>query len=180
MEQSQQQLLQWLFATAQGNKQAFEQLYQATSGKLFSVSLHLLRRNDWAEDVLQDAYVRIWHNAGDYHAEKGSVMSWMISITRYRALDLLKSRRVKAEHLDLSEELPDEVQPGEAIGLVRDKVKLDDCMQGLADEHRQSIQLAYFNGLSHQEITAHTGSPLGSVKSWIRRGLTQLKRCLEA
>lgn len=184
MEQTQQQLLQWLYATAQGNKQAFEQLYQATSGKLFSVSLHLLRRNDWAEDVLQDAYVRIWHNAGDYHAEKGSVMSWMISITRYRALDLLKSRRVKAEHLDISDELPDEmadeVQPGEAIGLVRDRVKLDDCMQGLTDEHRQSIQLAYFNGLSHQEITEHTGSPLGSVKSWIRRGLTQLKRCLEA
>lgn len=184
MEHSQQQLLQWLYATAQGNKDAFGKLYQATSGKLFSVSLHLLRRNDWAEDVLQDAYVRIWHSAADYHAEKGSVMTWMISITRYRALDILKSRRVKAEHLDISDQLEDdagnEVQPGEAIGLVREKVKLDDCMQGLTDEHRQSIQLAYFNGLSHQEITEHTGSPLGSVKSWIRRGLTQLKRCLEA
>jgi len=64
--------------------------------------------------------------------------------------------------------------------LVREKVKLDDCMQGLSDEHRQSIQLAYFNGLSHHEITQHTGSALGTVKSWIRRGLTQLKRCLEA
>lgn len=183
MEQSQQQLLQWLYATAQGNKQAFEQLYLATSGKLYSVSLHLLRRNDWAEDVLQDAFVRIWHNAADYHVQKGSVMSWMISITRYRALDLLKSRRVKAEHVDISEQLPednDDIQPGEVIGLVREKVKLDECMHGLTDEHRQSIQLAYFNGLSHQEITEHTGSPLGSVKSWIRRGLVQLKRCLEA
>lgn len=180
MEHSQQQLLQWLYATAQGNKDAFGQLYQATSGKLFSVSLHLLRRNDWAEDVLQDAFVRIWHNAADYHADKGSVMSWMISITRYRALDILKSRRVKAEHLDITDELVADIQPGEVMGLVREKVKLDDCMQGLTDEHRQSIQLAYFNGLSHQEITEHTGSPLGSVKSWIRRGLTQLKRCLEA
>ena len=184
MEQSQQQLLQWLYATAQGNKHAFEQLYEATSGKLFSVSLHLLRRHDWAEDVLQDAFVRVWHNAADYHAEKGSVMSWMISITRSRALDLLQSRRVKAEHLDITapelELSSDEVQPGEVIGLVREKVKLDDCMQGLSEEHRQSIQLAYFNGLSHQEITTHTGSALGTVKSWIRRGLTQLKRCLEA
>ncbi|WP_082628935.1 sigma-70 family RNA polymerase sigma factor [Alishewanella sp. WH16-1] len=184
MDQSQQQLLQWLYDTAQGNREAFAKLYQASSGKLFSVSLHLLRRHDWAEDVLQDAFVRIWHNAADYHAEKGSVMSWMISITRYRALDLLKSRRVKWEHVDISEpandQSTDEIPLGEVIGLAREKVKLDDCMSSLTDDHRVSIQLAYFNGLSHQEITEHTGSALGSVKSWIRRGLTQLKRCLEA
>ncbi|MAD76894.1 MAG: RNA polymerase subunit sigma-70 [Rheinheimera sp.] len=179
METTQQQLLEWLYATANGNRAAFEKLYQASSGKLFSVSLHLLRRHDWAEDVLQDAFVRIWHNAADYHAEKGTVMTWMISITRYRALDLLKSRRIKAEHLDVTDELPDEVKTGEVLGLTREKVKLDDCMEALVPEQRQSIQLAYLNGLSHHEITEHTGSPLGTVKSWIRRGLTQLKRCLE-
>ncbi|WP_214000154.1 sigma-70 family RNA polymerase sigma factor [Arsukibacterium sp.] len=179
METSQQQLLEWLYATANGNRSAFEKLYQACSGKLFSVSLHLLRRHDWAEDVLQDAFVRIWHNAADYHADKGTVMTWMISITRYRALDLLKSRRIKAEHIDVTDDLAAEIKPGEVLGLTREKVKLDECMEALVPEQRQSIQLAYLNGLSHYEITEHTGSPLGTVKSWIRRGLTQLKRCLE-
>ena len=150
-------------------------LWEAATGVLFSGDIV------YDGPLIEDTY---HSNAADYHAEKGSVMSWMISITRYRALDLLKSRRVKAEHLDISEpehdQTSNEVQPGEVIGLVREKVKLDDCMQGLSDEHRQSIQLAYFNGLSHQEITEHTGSALGTVKSWIRRGLTQLKRCLEA
>ncbi|GHG60521.1 RNA polymerase sigma factor [Alishewanella longhuensis] len=184
MEQSQQQLLQWLYATSQGNKEAFANLYKATSGKLFSVCIQLLRRNDWAEDVLQDAYVKIWHNAGEYHADKGNVMTWMISITRYRALDLLKSRRVKLEQTDSEAQINDqasaEALTGEQLGLVREKVKLDDCMSVLSEDHRISIQLAYFNGLSHQEITEHTGTALGSVKSWIRRGLVQLKRCLES
>lgn len=184
MEPSHEQLLQWLYASAQGNKQAFESLYEATSGKLFSVCLHLMRRKEWAEDVLQDAYVRIWHNAIDYHADKGSVMSWMISIARYRALDVLKAQRVRSEHLGVGDsniDREDEDMPvGEAIGLARDKSKLDDCMQGLTKDHRQSIQLAFFNGLSHQEITHFTGSPLGSVKSWVRRGLMLLRRCLDS
>lgn len=184
MQNPQQQLLQWLAQSAQGDRDAFANLYQATSGKLYAVSYYLLKRTDWAEDVLQDAFVKIWHNASEYHAEKGSVMSWMISITRYRALDLLKSRRVKLTHLDIHEpefEQADEEAPmGELLGLAQEKRKLNNCLSQLSNEHRHSIQLAYFHGLSHQEITDHTGFALGSIKSWIRRGLLQLKRCLAA
>lgn len=176
----QDQLIQWLQATAQGDKNAFAQLYKATSGKLFAVSLQLLRRRDWAEDVLQDAFVRIWHNAADYHTDKGTVMTWMISITRYRALDLIKTRQFKAEHIELDPDWTPLADEGESRSLATEKVKLDDCMSGLEAEHRQSIYLAFVNGLTHQEITSHTGAPLGSVKSWIRRGLARLKRCLEA
>lgn len=175
----QEQLIQWLQATAQGDKNAFAQLYKATSGKLFAVSLQLLRRRDWAEDVLQDAFVRIWHNAADYHTDKGTVMTWMISITRYRALDLIKTRQFKAEHIELDPDWHPEAE-ADQDGLGKEKVKLDDCMSALDAEHRQSIYLAFVNGLTHKEITCHTGAPLGSVKSWIRRGLARLKRCLEA
>ncbi|KKL01963.1 sigma-70 family RNA polymerase sigma factor [Rheinheimera mesophila] len=176
----QEQLIHWLQATAQGDKNAFEQLYKATSAKLFAVSLQLLRRRDWAEDVLQDAFVRIWHNAADYHTDKGTVMTWMISITRYRALDLIKTRQFKAEHIELDPDWSPEDSEGEPVSLTREKVKLDECMSALEAEHRQSIYLAFVNGLTHHEITSHTGAPLGSVKSWIRRGLARLKRCLEA
>lgn len=176
----QEQLIHWLQATAQGDKNAFAQLYKATSGKLFAVSLQLLRRRDWAEDVLQDAYVRIWHNAADYHTDKGTVMTWMISITRYRALDLIKTRQFKAEHIELDPDFSPDEHGDEPSALAREKVKLEHCMSALEAEHRQSIYLAFVNGLTHQEITNHTGAPLGSVKSWIRRGLARLKRCLEA
>ena len=121
----QDQLIQWLQATAQGDKNAFAQLYKATSGKLFAVSLQLLRRRDWAEDVLQDAFVRIWHNAADYHTDKGTVMTWMISITRYRALDLIKTRQFKAEHIELDPDWSPLADEGESRSLATEKVKLD-------------------------------------------------------
>lgn len=176
----QQQLLEWLRASAQGDQAAFESLYHATSAKLFAVSLQLMRRRDWAEDVLQDAFIKIWHNAGDYHTEKGTVMTWMISITRYRALDLLKSRKVKAEHIELDESWMEALQTGEFTDPAADKARLEFCMESLESDHRQSIYLAFVNGLSHQEITQYISAPLGSIKSWIRRGLAKLKRCLEA
>lgn len=175
----QQQLLELLRATALGDRKAFEQLYQATSAKLFAVSLQLMRRRDWAEDVLQDAFIKIWHNAGDYHTEKGTVMTWMISITRYRALDLLKSRHMKAEHIELDSDWMEALHTGEFAEPTSDKARLEYCMEGLETDHRQSIYLAFVNGLSHHEITQYINAPLGSIKSWIRRGLVKLKRCLE-
>ena len=132
------------------------------------------------EVLIKYKFIKIWHNAGDYHTEKGTVMTWMISITRYRALDLLKSRKVKAEHIELDESWMEALHTGEFADPAADKARLEFCMEGLESDHRQSFYLAFVNGLSHQEITQHTGSALGTVKSWIRRGLTQLKRCLEA
>lgn len=175
----QQHLIELLKATAIGDRKAFEQLYQATSAKLFAVSLQLLRRHDWAEDLLQDVFIKVWHNASDYHTEKGTVMTWMISITRYRALDLLKSRHMKAEFIELDSDWIETLQSGDFAAPDVDKSRIDVCMDSLESEHRQSIYLAYINGLSHQEITQYIDAPLGSIKSWIRRGLVKLKRCLE-
>lgn len=173
--------LRLLSATAQGDRQAFASLYQQSSGKLYAISLQMLRRRDWAEEAVQEAYVRIWHNAGDYQQEKGTVLTWMISIVRYRALDMLravKSRReTAAEELN---EVEDEQSPEQNLYAERDRVRIDRCMDKLEGQQRDAIQLAYFRGLTHVEVGDQMATPLGTVKTWIRRGLERLKRCLES
>lgn len=176
--------LSLLMRTAEGDAVAFRQLYDQTSGKLYAVSLGMMKRRDLAEDAVQDAFVRIWHNAGEYRAEKGVVLTWMISIVRYRCLDLLRSSKARREHLtdgdlDLVAEPEDHDTPEGALNAGRARVHIDQCLDELEDQQRHAIQLAYFRGMTHQEVCSQLDLPLGSVKSWIRRGLQQLKRCLE-
>lgn len=168
-------LLGLLGATAQGNQQAFSDLYQQTAPRLYAVVLKMLPRKDWADEVLQDSYLKIWQHAGDYHADKGSVLNWMISVCRYRAIDLLRHQKVRKEVSADYEQLP-----GDAAG-EPDQIpeRLDLCLEQLDDNQRHSIFLAYFFGLSHREIVDRLRQPLGTVKSWIRRGLLVLRRCLE-
>ena len=182
MDDSHQHYLRLLSATAQGDRQAFSELYHDTAGKLYAISLQMLRRRDWAEDAVQEAYVRIWHNTGEYQQEKGTVLTWMISIVRYRALDMLRATKSRRE-VD-SDDYPDEAEDHQSPELElyekRERVRIDKCMDHLEGPQRQAIHLAYFKGLTHIEVCDHLESPLGSVKSWIRRGLERLKRCLES
>ena len=175
--------LRLLSATAQGDRQAFASLYQATSGRLLAVGMQMLQSRDLAEDALQEAFVKIWHNAGEYRDERGTVLTWMTSIIRYRALDMLRSKKSRRE--DEFSDGESEAQEDERAGpdytfyLDRDRAKIDDCMDHLDKPQADAIQLAYFRGFTHQEVCGHLDSPLGSVKSWIRRGLQLLKRCIE-
>ncbi|MFQ3236946.1 MAG: RNA polymerase sigma factor (sigma-70 family) [Paraglaciecola sp.] len=173
-----EELLHLLGATAQGDKQAFATLYQATSKQLYAVSLKMLTRKELAEEALQEAYVRIWHNAGEYRVGKGSVLTWMVSIVRYRALDILRYNKVRKEEDLMDNDTVDPHQPGLISGA--EQHLLDKCLQELDLQQRQAIHLAYFNGLSHHEVVKHLDSPLGTIKSWIRRGLTSLQRCITA
>lgn len=175
--------LRLLGATAQGDRAAFEQLYNELGGRLYAVSLQLLRQRDLAEDAVQEAFVRIWHNAGEYQQDKGLVLTWMISIVRYRALDMLRATKRRRETSSDDEEFDepvDERGPHTELFEQRDRVRIDNCMDHLDHTQREAIQLAYFKGFTHQEVCSHLDSPLGSVKSWIRRGLERLKRCLES
>lgn len=168
--------LKLLRATAAGQQQAFKQLYEATSSQLYAVSFKMLKHKELAEEAVQEAYVRIWHNASEYQLGKGTVLTWMISIVRYRVIDLIRYHKVRHE-LGLQE------QDTEIEHLAIDSndavpKKLDECIDELDSEQKQALHFAYFNGLSHQEVSASMNSPLGSVKSWIRRGLQSLQRCL--
>ena len=175
-----------LHACAQGRQAAFQELYKAVSPQLYAVLLRILKRRDLAEEALQDALLSVWRNAGSYAADKGALMTWMVSICRYRALDMLRRERREVSldldgeadaGMDLSDAGEGAAQAG-AISKAEER-KLDDCMQRLNEGQRDSLRLAYVDGCTHEEIAVKVGSPVGTVKSWVRRGLEALKRCLE-
>jgi RNA polymerase sigma-70 factor, ECF subfamily len=167
---------------ALGNQQAFADLYRATSAKLFGVTLRILRREDWAEEVLQESYVNIWNHAGDYAVQKSAPLTWMTSIVRNRSLDWLRRPRQEnsGEEYDIALEAWQDETPGplERLTAARDASALADCLGTLDNRQRQTIMLAFFHGLSHSELAAHLRQPLGTIKTWVRRGLERLKNCL--
>ena len=168
------------------DRPAFERLYRATSAHLFSVSLRILRNESRADEVLQEAYVNIWHNAVGYNAAAGTPMTWMINIVRNKSIDLLRARK---SELASTTELDDEAlavaadSAAEPQRLLDDslvKARIDECMLALTATQRQALALAYYRGMVHTEIASTLNTPLGTAKGWVRRGLDQLKSCLEA
>jgi RNA polymerase sigma-70 factor (ECF subfamily) len=168
-----------LARSAQGDRAAFQRLYQASAAKLHGVALRILRRGDWAEEVLQECYVSIWTRAGDYRAGLSAPMTWMTSIVRNRCLDWLR-RPAPEVGVETLEEL-ESGNPGPLAELERakDAQALARCLGGLEARQRQAIALAFYDGLSHAELASHLRQPLGTVKTWVRRGLLRLKSCLE-
>jgi len=178
-EKLNQQYLKWLYAIAQKDRQAFQNLYEASAGKLLAIACKLLNRQDLAEEIVQDTFIKVWHNAATYHTERGSVMTWLVSIVRNRCIDELRHQKVHHNHSnDLP--LPADINPNVLETATDNDSKLYRCMDLLQGAQRQTIQLAYFYGLTHQEIMKHLEAPLGSIKSWIRRGLESLKRCVKS
>lgn len=180
------ELLDLLARTGAGDRAAFAQLYERTAGRLYAVSYQLLQRKESAEEAVQDAYIKVWHNAAGFQADKGSVMAWMVSIVRYGSLDLLKAQKVRGERgsaaAGASEEAASDdrsATPDYQFSHDRARAKIDHCLETLESRQRSAIALAYFQGLTHAEVCEHMAEPQGTVKSWIRRGLDHLKRCLE-
>lgn len=180
-----QQLSQWLAAAALRDARAFQRLYQATAPKLFGFALRILGKRELAEEAVQDAYVAIWHAAGSYQAQLAAPLTWMAAIVRNKALDILR-RSDDAVELDAPQfdsEILNAMQdpqrtPIERLQLSGEARALAHCMSALEGLHRQAIGLAYFHDLSHSEIAAQLSLPIGTVKTWIRRGLEKLKTCL--
>lgn len=166
------------------DQRAFAQLYRLTSAKLYAVAVRILRRDDWAEDVLQESFVNIWNHVGEYSSSKSAPMTWMTAIVRNRALDWLRRPNLEHGREDyelLVNEVADEAHGPEALlALVRDAGALAECLQELPGRQRQCIALAYVHGLSHGELAQHLREPLGTVKTWIRRGLDRLKACMDS
>lgn len=160
---------------------ALEQLYSRTASPLLGFALRLLRRRELAEEVLQDSFVSIWQHAGEYRREYAQPMTWMIAIVRNRALDQLRRRGEQMGSLDEQDTAEiEDPDPGPAQRLIdtQDRRLLGHCMKELDGVQRQAIALAYFRGLSHGEMADHLSVPLGTVKTWVRRGLARLRDCL--
>lgn len=174
-------LTELLTAAARGERAAFAALYAETSPQLFAVALRILRRRDWAEDVLQEAYVSVWRRARDYDATKGSVFTWMTSIVRNRAIDMLRRDRGTTP-LDEAPGRETWADPGpdplSATLASAEARRVRGCLDTLEGKQREAIVVAYFEGLTQEELAQRLSAPLGTVKSWVRRGLLRLKECL--
>ena len=171
-----------LAACARRDRAAFGRLYNATSAKLYGIAVRILRREDWAEEVLQECYVSIWAHAPKYRAALAAPMTWMTSIVRNRCLDWLRRPRPEVSDADGTlAESAESAGPGPLAELERakDAQALAGCLKGLEGKQRQAIALAFYDGLSHAELASHLREPLGTVKTWVRRGLLRLKSCLE-
>jgi RNA polymerase sigma-70 factor (ECF subfamily) len=180
-----QQLRSLLAAVARREAAAFRALYDATSPKLFGFALRILNRKELAEEVLQESFVSVWNNAGSYQAGLAAPMTWMTTIVRNRAYDLL--RRVDATveidantfDKDVMEALESsEPSPFDALSMDADAKALAQCFSRLEGLHRQAIALAFYHDLSHSEVAERMKLPLGTVKTWVRRGLERLRTCL--
>lgn len=174
-----------LAAVALGDRKAFRTLYDATSARLFGFALRILKKDELAEEALQEAFVSIWHAASSYQVHLSAPLTWMAAIVRNKALDIRRRSpaglevALATEDYDPVEALQDSAAgPQELAQLSRDAVALAGCMERLASRQRQAIGMAYLHDLSHSEVAAQLSLPLGTVKTWIRRGLDRLRDCL--
>ena len=197
LETPNDKLKKLLRATAQGDGAAFRTLYDDTSARLFAVALAMMRDNSLAEDVLQDSFVQVWHRASEYHAERGSVLTWLTTIVRYRAIDLLRKRGregpanktppIDVDPLDIDylanrHHNDDETPTGPLASAIsfEEQINLHNCVERLSNSQQRSVALAFFNGFTHQELADCLAEPLGTIKSRLRRSLMRLKDCLES
>jgi RNA polymerase sigma-70 factor (ECF subfamily) len=168
---------------ASGQQAALRELYELTVAKLFGLARLILRNSADAEEVVCDTYVQVWDSAQRFEPERGSVLGWMLTICRSRALDLLRQRRSRARTVERfgrqSREELDEAAPDLLLDALQEGTSVQRALAALSPIRRQLVTLAFLQGLSHQQIVAQTGLPMGTVKSHIRRALTVLRRELK-
>lgn len=165
---------------ALGDRQAFRALYEATAPDICGLLHSMLEQADAVDDALQDTYVKVWHRAGDYHAERGQVNTWIASIARYLAIDVLRSRQRRPESDVALASLPDlQSNTLDEVSTDAEFARLAACLETLTGDQQQTISLAFFRGYTHEEVASVVDTPLGTVKAWMRRGLRKLRECLE-
>lgn len=174
-------LAETLTRVGQGDRAALEELYRRASAKLFGVILRILRDKGEAEEVLQEVFVTIWRRADTYEPAKGAALTWMAAIARNRAIDRLRSRKDRSAPIEDAAALPDPT-PG-AVDLLEadDRYrKLADCLHGLEPRTAAVIRQAFFDGSTYEALAKQTDTPLGTMKSRIRRGLMALRSCMDS
>lgn len=183
-----QRLVELLQRVSLRDHAAFKQLYDLTSAHMYGVALRFVRKREIADEILQEAFISIWQQAGSYASTLSTPMTWMISVVRNKALDRLRRVKLEASHSCESEEEAGEFsledrelgkESEELLESAAERIALRRCVTLLDPPQRQSLALVYYNGLSHAELAAHLQVPLGTAKAWVRRGLERLRTCLE-
>jgi RNA polymerase sigma factor (sigma-70 family) len=175
-----QRLVETLVAVGDEDRSAFRTLYSLTSAKLFGVCLRICGDRQAAEDVLSDVYFTIWKRAGAFEPGRASPISWLATIARNRAIDWRRaSGRAPTARIDEIAEIADErISAEESLLLDERSSQLSLCLDQLDERQRNAIRTAFFDGLTYAELASRDAVPLGTMKSWVRRGLLRLKDCL--
>jgi len=180
MLETSRDLVDLLARVAGRDQHAFASLYRATSAKLYGIVIGILVRRSLADEALQEIYVRIWERAADFDATRGSAIAWMAAIARYRALD--EVRRLKTTPVV---ELPEGFDVADDTVTALDALERSErlravltCLDGLDGEKREAVLLAYYRGASREWLSQRYGRPVATIKTWLRRSLSQLRLCL--
>lgn len=176
-----QEIENWIAKVGLGDRASFEQLYRATSAKLFGITLRVLKDRTEAEEALQESYVKIWRNAQRYHVNGLSPMSWLITIARNTAIDRLRARKSSAATggSDVMEAVPDTAPGPEALAVrSSDVAALGVCLAELNSAHAEAVRGAYLDGMTYAELAQSAGVPINTMRTWLRRSLIKLKECL--
>jgi RNA polymerase sigma-70 factor (ECF subfamily) len=169
-----------LQACARGDRVALQSLYAATAPQLFGLALSILRRRELAEDVMQDSFILAWRHAHSFDPGRGTAMAWLARIVRNQCFDVMRRRGREAPLDDGFMDSWEDPAPGPAdlTALSHDAQRLRACLDELDEGPRNSMILAYYEGLTFAQVADRIAVPLGTVKSWIRRGLIQLRACM--
>ncbi|RST32131.1 sigma-70 family RNA polymerase sigma factor [Sphingomonas ginkgonis] len=168
---------------ADGDRQALQTVYEMTSAKLFGICFRILGDAEEAEDALQEVYVSLWRRAGSFDPDRASPISWLASFARNRAIDRLRSARRSRDTapIEAAANVGDDRPSAFAVAAqTEEETRLHRCLDTLEEHSRVSIRTAFFDGLTYSQLAGRAEVPLGTMKSWIRRGLQQLRACLEA
>ena len=167
-------------AIGRGDRGALTQLYQRTSAKLYGICLRILRDEGEAEDVLQEVFVSVWRNASRFDPSRASPITWLAVMARNRAIDRLRSRKAGSASIEEAAELAsDEPSALDLLETEQQAGRLHDCLKELEERPQAMIRAAFLDGATYSQLSERENVPLGTMKSWIRRGLQRLKGCLE-
>jgi len=170
----------WMLAMARGDRAAFAALFEAEAGRLIAIARRIVRRQDLAEEAVQDGFVSAWQSAARFDPQRGSARAWLTTIVRNRALNLIRNdARLEFHDAEDVAAIGDRAADAmAALNQLSDRDALKSCLGALDEPKRQAILLCYVTGLDHGEVAATMKAPLGTVKSWIRRGVIALQECL--
>jgi RNA polymerase sigma factor (sigma-70 family) len=170
-----------LVHAGRGDQQAFAALYQRTSSKLFGVCLRMLGERHEAEEVLQETYITVWRRAAGFDATRGSAITWLVTLARNKAIDRLRQHRERllGDPLLLEEIADTRPTPPADTETSQERERLQRCLDALEPSQRSAVREAFFTGATYNELATRCKVPLGTMKSWIRRSLLQLRTCLE-
>jgi RNA polymerase sigma-70 factor (ECF subfamily) len=181
-EANRSQLVAALARVAGGDRAALQVVYRDTSAKLFGVCLRILNDKSEAEDVLQEVYLTVWRKAASFDPERASPITWLVAIARNRSIDRLRSSAAsrRSEPIESAEDVRDDAPAAlDLVVAAEQRERLKTCLGELEERHSAVIRSAFLDGVTYEQLAQRMDVPLGTMKSWIRRGLMKLRTCLE-